>query len=266
MTSYYQLLERRSSDDGAAIAHFHPTIHTQGAWNSDEQHMGAASGIIAYELENFMPRTGMRIARISYDIWGKINLCDFTVTTRLIRPGKTIELIETQLEANGRTCVVARAWRMVTTDTTLVAGIEDKPIHSPEDYEPWGKLATWPGGFIQSLIGRSDKNNRQGKGIIWLNTSLKLLDNEETSDFVHLTSLVDMANGTAPRQDTPFAFTFPNLDLQLHMYRMPKGRWLGIEAVQQYGNDGIGLTSSILHDIHGPYGRCEQILTLRPTV
>lgn len=31
-----------------------------------------------------------------------------------------------------------------------------------------------------------------------------------------------------------------------------------------YGDDGIGLTSSVLHDIYGPFGRSEQILTLRP--
>ena len=47
------------------------------------------------------------------------------------------------------------------------------------------------------------------------------------------------------------------------MYRAPTGRWLGLETVQQYGKDGIGLTSSVLHDLHGPFGRAEQILTLR---
>ena len=57
---------------------------------------------------------------------------------------------------------------------------------------------------------------------------------------------------------------FPNTDLQIHMYREPQGQWLGSEAVQQYGADGIGLTSAILHDTQGPFGRSEQILTIRP--
>ena len=51
--------------------------------------------------------------------------------------------------------------------------------------------------------------------------------------------------------------------MQIHLYRMPKGKWLGLETVQQYGDDGIGLTSSVLHDETGPFGRSEQILTLR---
>jgi hypothetical protein len=65
-----------------------------------------------------------------------------------------------------------------------------------------------------------------------------------------------------PRQ-SPKEWAFPNLDLQIHLHRLPRGPWLGLETVQQYGADGIGLTSSVLHDIYGPFGRSEQILTLR---
>lgn len=36
---------------------------------------------------------------------------------------------------------------------------------------------------------------------------------------------------------------FPNLDLQIHLHRLPQGRWLGLETVQQIGQDGVGLTS-----------------------
>lgn len=264
MTSYYKLLQRTNHDSDNSIAYFHPTIHSQGVWNKDEQHMGAASGLITHELEKFMPRQNMRIARISFDIWGKINLADFSITTQLIRPGKTIELIEAKLQANNKTYINARAWRLAKIDTSTVAGIEDQPIHKPDECDPWLDLKGWPGGFIQSLEGRRDKKNRLGKGIIWLNTSLTCIADEPSSDFVHLITMVDMANGSAPRQAKPFAFAFPNVDLQLHMHRAPKGRWLGIQAVQQYGEDGIGITSSILHDIYGPFGRAEQILTLRP--
>jgi hypothetical protein len=30
-----------------------------------------------------------------------------------------------------------------------------------------------------------------------------------------------------------------------------------------FGSDGIGLTSTVLHDLEGPFGRAEQILTIR---
>jgi hypothetical protein len=47
------------------------------------------------------------------------------------------------------------------------------------------------------------------------------------------------------------------------MYRQPAGDWLGLDNSVSFGSDGIGLTSSVLHDLQGPFGRAEQILTLR---
>ena len=90
-----------------------------------------------------------------------------------------------------------------------------------------------------------------------------MVENQPTTDFVHLMGMVDTANGIVPRQGDDFAWAFPNLDLQIHLHRFPTGRWLGLQATQQFGSDGIGLTSAILHDVQGPFGRSEQILTLR---
>ena len=57
---------------------------------------------------------------------------------------------------------------------------------------------------------------------------------------------------------------FPNVDLSLHIYREPVGEWLGLDSTVTFAGDGVGLTSSVLHDEQGPFGRSEQILTLRP--
>ena len=62
----------------------------------------------------------------------------------------------------------------------------------------------------------------------------------------------------------PREWAFPNLDLNIDLLRLPEGAWLGLQTTQQYGADGIGLTTSVLHDERGPFGRSAQILTLRP--
>lgn len=264
MSAYYQCLSRQLSDDGVMTAHYRPTIHAQGAWNPHEQHMAPASGILAAELEQFSPRPEMRIGRISFDIFGLIAFDDFSICTRVIRAGRTIELIEATLQAHGKTCIVARAWRMQTQDTQHIAGLEDHPIHFPDSYTAWDGLQRWSGGFIQTLQAHADPITRAGKGIVWLNNALNMVEQQPTSDFVHLMGMIDVANGIVPRQQGILDWAFPNLDLQIHLHRYPTGQWLGLETVQQYGNDGIGLTSSVLHDLHGPFGRSEQILTIRP--
>ena len=106
--TYYTLLDRTTTDD-ITTSNYRCNIHCQGAWNDNEQHMAAATGLLAYELEQFKPRSDMRIGRISLDIFGLIHFGDVSVTTHIIRPGRTIELVETTMAANGKTCSVAYA-------------------------------------------------------------------------------------------------------------------------------------------------------------
>lgn len=263
MTAYYKLLNKRTDADGMVTANYVSTIHAQGAWNPHEQHMAPASGILAAELEQFAPRDDMRIGRISFDIYGLISFGEFSIETRVIRPGRTIELIEAKMIANQKTCIVAQAWRMCTSDSRSVEGIEDQAVQSPDHLELWAGMSQWPGGYIATIEARTDASHRLGKGIVWLNNQKAMVEGQATSDFVHLMGMVDTANGIAPRQSDGFEWAFPNLDLQIHLYRYPQGQWLGLETTQQYGADGIGLTSSVLHDEQGPFGRSEQILTLR---
>lgn len=268
MAAYYHAISREQLSNGDCVAYYQPTIHTQGTWNPDDQHMASATGIISHELYQFAPQEHMRIARISLDILGRIPRGDTTVTTRFVRTGRTIALLEAVLSVGGRDCIIARAWRLLTQDTSLVAGLEDAAArHQPDELAKWGEMHKWPGGYIQSLTLVSDPDRRPGQGMVWLTTDTDMVAGEVTSDFAHLLAMVDTANGVVPRTGLGLdaaKWMFPNTDLQIHMHRAPTGRWLGIEAVQQYGSDGIGLTSAILHDVHGPFGRSEQILTIRP--
>ncbi|PAT62912.1 thioesterase family protein [Psychrobacter sp. JB193] len=268
MPAYYTFIKREQQENGISVVHYQPTKHAQGAWNEHEQHMAPATGVLTAELNGYAPQDNMRIARISLDILGLIPLDDFTITTRCIRPGKTIELIEAVMSSRGRDAIIARAWRLMTQDTSEIAGIEDQQsAHKPEDLSAWDGMKGWPGGFIESVRLVTDTQRRPGRGMIWITNDVEMVEGIPTDDLVHLLGMVDTANGVVPRVGlglSKLEWMFPNTDLQIHMHRKPQGRWLGIDAVQQYGDDGIGLTSAILHDTQGPFGRSEQILTIRP--
>lgn len=268
MSAYYQCINRERQADGSQITRYQPTHHTQGTWNPDDQHMASATGLLTYELSQFAPQENMRLARISLDILGRIPLAETTITTHFIRAGKTIALIEAVLSCQGRACIIARAWQLLTQDTHAIAGIEDSvALYQPDQLPEWGEMHRWPGGYIETLKLASVPNRRPGKGMVWVTTDIDMIAGEPTDDLTHLMGMVDTANGIVPRLGLGLddaQWMFPNTDLQIHMHRMPQGRWLGLDAVQQYGSDGIGLTSAVLHDIYGPFGRSEQILTVRP--
>ena len=116
--------------------HFRSTIHAQGAWNEHEQHMAPASGLLADSLERHEPRSDMRMARLSYEILGLIPGGEFHIDTTTLRPGRTIELLQAELVANGRVAIRATAWRMITSDTSAVAAVEDTAIPAPDECKP----------------------------------------------------------------------------------------------------------------------------------
>ena len=263
MSAYYRFISRNTDADGVCVAHYEPLLPAQGAWNAHEQHMAPATGVMCAELEAFMPREDLRIGRVGLDILGLIPLQPFSISTKVLRPGKTIELIEATMVANGRACIVARAWRMQISDTRAIAGTEDCDIKRPEELADWTGMKQWAGGFIESMYFKADAERRAGKGVVWMNNDLEMIEGQTTSSFVHLLGMVDTANGIVPRAK-PGEWAFPNLDLHIDLLRLPQGKWLGLDTCQQYGSDGIGLTSSVLHDELGVFGRSEQILTLRP--
>ncbi|MFD0996764.1 hypothetical protein HNR16_000954 [Pseudoclavibacter chungangensis] len=244
---------------------YESTPSARGAWTPDEQHMAAATGLVVEALvEHARTDPAKRIARISLDILGTIHMGDVELATHVIRPGRRIELVETTLRTRGRTSIVARAWRLAVADTSSVAGTPVAPMPGPAHAEPLA-FDEWPDGYVQSIEARTLPGRVPGSARVWLRGTLPIIEGTPTSQLARILALADVANGIAPRStpsDGPV--TFPNVDLQLHLFRDPVGAWLGLDTLQTFGPSGTGLTSSTMHDERGPFGRIEQALLVLP--
>jgi Thioesterase-like superfamily len=242
---------------------FQPTEHVQGAWNDHEQHMGPVSGLVAHAIDRHEPRSRMVLARICYEILGIIPAEPTSVTVETIRPGRTIELVEATLVAGHRPVVRARAWRIAQGDTTEVAGGIPEPLSPPDSFTPWDGRSVWSGGYIASLEMRGHPDNSPGRGQGWIRSTVALVEGVDVSPTAAYLGLVDTANGITVRED-PRSWMFPNVDLTVHLFRAPEAGWVGFDTTVTFGTEGLGLTSSTLYDVHGPVGRSEQSLTVRP--
>jgi hypothetical protein len=121
----------------------------------------------------------------------------------------------------------------------------------------------WPGGFIASADVRREQLE-PGRATFWVRTPLPLITDEPVSRLAGVAGLLDIANGMTVRAD-PKDVAFPNLDLTAHFFTPPRGDWVGFDTTVSFGPTGLGVTSSVLHDIHGTIGTMSQVLTLRPT-
>jgi hypothetical protein len=245
---------------------YRATEHASGAWNVAEQHIAPSFGLLAHAVELDRDARGNRhlvLARISYDILGTVPvdvIVDVVVT--VIRPGRTIELVEATLSHEGRAVVLARAWLMQQFDTAALRGSGLASIPPPGKLSGWNISEVWPGGFIASAEVRRVEIG-PGRAACWVRTAVPLVGGEPVSTLARAAGLIDIGNGLAVRVD-PREVAFPNLDLTAHFFAVPAGEWIGFDTTVSIGPRGIGLTHSIIHDQTGPIGAVSQILTVRP--
>ena len=246
---------------------YRATAHTGGAWNTAEQHIAPSFGLLAHAIETDRDARGqghLVIGRLGYDILGTVPFdVDVDIEVRVLRPGRTIELVEATLAHRGRAVVLARAWLMQAYDTAALRGSTLSPIPPPQQLADWDPSAVWPGGFIASAQVRRAEVE-PGRAAYWVRTAVPLLDGEPVSPLARAAGLLDIANGMTVRAD-PQAVAFPNLDLTAHFFAAPAGEWLGFDTAVSFGPAGIGLTHSIIHDQTGPIGAVSQALTVRPS-
>ncbi|MGD6756821.1 thioesterase family protein [Streptomyces sp. BH105] len=245
---------------------YKPTAHASGAWDPDEMHFSPLGGLVVHALDRHLvdrPDRGLVVSRLSFDILGRLALDECEIRIETVRPGRTIELLEAVVLISGRPVVRARAWLLAAGDTAAVAGGADERLPAPEGLAPWPMASVWPGGYIASLDVRPVAPPQPGRTTAWIATGLDLVAGEEAGPLASYVALVDTANGIAVRE-SPTDWMFPNVDLTIHLHRLPEGGWTGLDTTVVFGPTGQGVTTSVLHDPHGPVGHAQQILTVRP--
>src|SRR3546814_18072287 len=113
----------------------------------------------------------------------------------------------------------------------------------------------WPGGFIESAQVRRS-HTAPGRAQFWVRTAMPLLD-EAVSDLARFVGLLDISNGMTVRVP-PREVAFPNVDLTAHLFRPPRGEWVGFDTTVSFGTGGHGLTTSVVLALAGPVGTSAQ--------
>lgn len=243
---------------------FSATARVGGAWFTDEQHIAPLLGLLTHlvELDRDERRAdGLLVARLSYEILGRVGLGEFATRVQVLRPGRSVELVEAVASQHGRDVVTLRAWLLQQRDTGALAGSRLSSIPAPQDVEPWDPTQVWPGGFIASIELRR-RQFEPGRAHFWARTEVPLVAGTPYSRLAAFIGLLDIANGMTVRAH-PKEVAFPNVDLTLHLFAQPAGEWVGFDTTVTFGAGGLGVTTSVIHDEDGPVGVMAQMLTIR---
>ena len=243
---------------------YRATEAVSGAWNEAEQHISTPLGLMVHAVEKDAAarrENPLQLCRLSFDILGTVPVGEVHLDVEVLRPGRTIELVEARMMYENRTIVILRAWGLAAFDTEDIEGSPLRPMPAAEELSPWDATSIWPGGFIASTTGRRHYCE-PGRAQAWISSPIPLVEGEQVSSFAKFCALLDTANGIAIRSQ-PEEVAFPNVDLTASFFRIPQGEEVGYETQVSFGPTGLGLTHSIIHDTQGPVGSLTQQLTVR---
>ncbi len=239
-----------------------PTQLTRGPWDPDAQHAGPPSALLARALELCEPREGMRVGRVTVEILAPVPIAPLTLSARVTRPGRSVELLEAALTGSDGVVMRARAWRLATADITA-DWEQDEPPPGPEgasalEFFATGQRVGWH--TAMEIVFARGKFLEPGPATVWMRPRVALVEGEEITPLQRVMVAADGGNGVSAPLDWS-GFIFINTDLTVHLLRPPEGDWVCLDAVTHV--DGLGMTDTALWDQRGRIGRAAQTLLVR---
>jgi hypothetical protein len=239
-----------------------PSELTRGPWDRNSQHAGPPSALLARAFELCEPREGMRIGRVTVDILAPVPIAPMTVSARVARPGRSVELLEASLEGPDGELMRARGWRLAENDATA-EWEQDSAPPGREDAEaleffPTGERVGWH--TAMEIVFARGRFLDPGPATVWMRPRVPLVDGELVSPLQRVLLAADGGNGVSAPLDWA-RFIFINTDLTVHLLRPPEGDWVCLDSVTHV--DGIGMTDTALWDERGRIGRAAQTLLVR---
>lgn len=242
---------------------FAATELTRGPWDAESQHAGPPCALLGRALDRAGGLDEARVARITFDILAPVPIAVLSCSTEVVRPGRSIELIEGTLSHDGMELIRARAWRIRTKAVELdEQAPPGDPPPGPEtaaagDYFP----TEWEVGYHAAMDMRSLAGGytEPGPARVWMRMRVPLLEGEDPSPLDRLLVAADCGNGVSSPLDYR-RYLFINTDLSVALRRAPAGEWICLDAITYAEADGVGLTDTTLLDGRGLVGRASQSL------
>jgi hypothetical protein len=253
-------------DDGR----FTSTEHTGGPWDPRLQHAGPPSALLTRAIEQHDGAWPGHIVRISVDILGPIPVAELSVTTQVLRSGRSVELVQAELHSvagtgGDRIAARATAWRVVDTDLDLPEHPEVEHEVPPFPESASGLPAGWGGGYLAAMEWRQAAGEWAGLGAatVWGRMCYPLVAGEEPTGLQRVMAVADSGNGVS--YVLPFEeWLFINPDLTVHVTAEPQGEWICLDAATTVSDRGFGLAASRLFDRGGLVARGAQSLYIAP--
>jgi hypothetical protein len=252
---------------------FISTDLTRGPWDPGAQHAGPPAALIGREVERLGGgRIGgeggppAQVGRITYEVLRSVPIAPVRVEAKIVRPGRRVEMFEATLtDEPGEALISARGWRLRTEAVDFPSPEPDPgPLPGPESGE---SRQFFPTGYDVGYHAAMEYRFTQGAFLelgpatVWMRMAVPLLPGEVPTPLQRVLVAADTGNGVSAAIEWS-KYLFINVDLTVHLHRMPDGEWVCLDALTLPEPNGVGMADTRLLDERGPIGRATQTLLI----
>lgn len=256
-----------------------PVFHREGdIWQAAPQaqgpfggmHGGAVAALAVGEMEALAAEKGLGdLVSANLYLLRPLPLEGISSKVTPVREGGRVAVFENELWADGKLQAKASACFQKPLTISGLPGAPAKQQFDPETFAAWE-----PPGFFQSdnsnqgfldLVDIRDAVHEDGTRAKWFHLGRAF--HETPTPFAAVMAISDVSTlfTVTDKGERPDAGGWPNADLSLHLFRAPKGAWIGTAQRGSWHGDGRGMTEAQIFDAYGLIGRsCQSVVLLPP--
>jgi hypothetical protein len=243
---------------------FEATPYTRGPWDPGAQHAGPPAALLGRAVERHPQRgADMRVARLTFDIVRPVPIDTLTVTTRLLRAGRSVAAIEADLSTPNGTVAMRATALLIRVVERVAPAVPDDPPSGGPDTAAAGEFfpVSYDVGYHTAMEYRFTQGSflTPGPATCWMRMRVPLVEGEDPSPLSRVLVAADSGNGISSVLDWR-EYLFINPELTVHLHRYPAGEWVCLSARTVIDPNGIGLAHSRLYDETAALGRACQSL------
>lgn len=237
-----------------------PRRSAKGGWG--EMVSGhAVGGLLGWAVEREVDDEQMQPARLTVDLPRPTALAPIEVSSRVLRDGKRLKLVEATLAQGG--VEVARASALFLRRCEQPPGevwtepVEMPPVPPDDEIADASLFVRTYGWGVDVMKPDPDWKGETGRKYTWLNVAQPVVDGVSLTPFARIAMAGDvtasLANwGTAGLQ-------FINADYTITLTRLPEGALIGMASQTHLSHDGVATGSATLLDRSGAVGTCMAV-------
>lgn len=230
-----------------------PTPASRGPWNPNSLHGRVIVGLLGHEIERRHGDPEFVPARLTVDMYRLPDLSPVEVTTRVVREGRRIKVVDAEFISGGVSAGRATCQLLRRTEPTLgtVWKPENWDAPKPADIAPPDDPRAGMGGMwaMRPITGAF---GTVGPRKTWMSEVRELVEGRALTPFTRVAVASDFASPFANAGDKGLEYI--NSDVTVYLHREMRGEWLGFEVINHGSTDGVGIGECFLYDEDGPIG------------